>query len=159
MLPSSSIGRESDLVELLALTACQTAVGDDRAALGLAGVGRAGWCQKRPGFPLVYQDAPVSNSVLRQLEQLRREQSRGSAYGSTRTDCGWGQYAHPPTGRSSSSVTGCSLIIRRNVPCCPSLLAFCLRFTLCPLNLCRFWFLQLCESFNSVEAISQVSRS
>jgi len=32
------IGRESDLVELLALTACQTAVGDDRAALGLAGV-------------------------------------------------------------------------------------------------------------------------
>lgn len=32
------IHNESELVELLVLTACQTAVGDDRAALGLAGV-------------------------------------------------------------------------------------------------------------------------
>jgi len=93
----------------------------------------------------------VSNSVY-DSEQLRREQSRGSAYGSTRTDCGWGQYAHPPTGhRSSSSVTGCSLIIR----CGTYLVALhCLRSASGSHSVSELVSLLVpptCESFNSVK--------
>jgi len=58
-----SIGRESDLVELLALTACQTVVGDDRAALGLAGVAVQAGVRSALASLWFIQDAPTVTLV------------------------------------------------------------------------------------------------
>jgi len=53
-----SIGRGSNSVELLTLTACQTAVGDDRAALGLAGVAVQAGVKSALASLWYIQDAP-----------------------------------------------------------------------------------------------------
>jgi len=98
-----SIGRESWLGRV-ARTHGQTAVRDDRAALGqLASpcrLFRSAWLLVYPKIPTVTLVTPV----LRQLEQLQTWRAKpGLCVQLNRTDCGWGQYAHPPTGHRSSS--------------------------------------------------------
>ncbi len=58
-----SIKSESDAVELLFLTACQTAVGDDRAILGLAGVAVGAGVRSALATLWFIQDAPTVTLV------------------------------------------------------------------------------------------------
>ncbi|GAB4173505.1 MAG: hypothetical protein Fur006_02880 [Coleofasciculaceae cyanobacterium] len=90
--------RGTDTVELLALTACQTAVGDDRAALGLAGVAVQAGVRSALASLWFIQDAPtvtfvtkfyasLNNSGVSKAEALRAAQLELIEAG--------GQYAHP----------------------------------------------------------------
>lgn len=93
-----SISPRSRAVELLALTACQTAAGDDRSALGLAGVAIQAGVRSALASLWFIQDAPtvtlvtkfyasLSNSSVSKAEALRAAQTALIATG--------GQYAHP----------------------------------------------------------------
>jgi CHAT domain-containing protein len=93
-----SLNRGSDAVELLALTACQTAAGDDRAALGLAGVAvQAGVKSALASLWFVQDTATVKlvtkfyaswqDSAMSKAEALRAAQLELIEMG--------GQYAHP----------------------------------------------------------------
>lgn len=92
------IKRGTDTVELLVLTACQTAVGDDRAALGLAGVAVQAGVRSALASLWFIQDAPtvtlvtkfyasLNNSGVSKAEALRAAQLELIEAG--------GQYAHP----------------------------------------------------------------
>ncbi|AOY79058.1 CHAT domain-containing protein [Moorena producens JHB] len=68
----SGVSRKPDSGELLALTACQTAVGDDRAALGLAGIAvRAGVSSALASLWSV-NDASTAQLVTEFYANLRR---------------------------------------------------------------------------------------
>ncbi len=93
-----SLNRGSDAVELLALTACQTAAGDDRAALGLAGVAVQAGVKSALASLWFIQDAATvklvtkfyaswQDSAMSKAEALRAAQLELIEMG--------GQYAHP----------------------------------------------------------------
>ena len=63
--------REDQPLELLTLSACQTAAGDDRAALGLAGVAAAGGRAQRAGDALVGERSGLHRSRQRVLHPAR----------------------------------------------------------------------------------------
>ena len=67
-------GRYSDEpVELLLLSACETAVGDERAALGLAGVAIRAGARSAMGSLWSVSDAAASELVVGFYEQLGTE--------------------------------------------------------------------------------------
>lgn len=65
-----SISSKSNSIELLALTACQTAVGDDRAALGLAGVAVSAGVRSVLATLWFIQDAPTVTLVTKFYARL-----------------------------------------------------------------------------------------
>ena len=90
--------RGTDTVELLVLTACQTAVGDDRAALGLAGVAVQAGVRSALASLWFIQDAPTVTLVAKFYASLNNlGVSKAEALRTAQMeliDVG-GQYAHP----------------------------------------------------------------
>ncbi|HEY9834733.1 MAG TPA: CHAT domain-containing protein [Stenomitos sp.] len=90
--------RETDSVELLVLTACQTAVGDDRAALGLAGVAVQAGVRSALASLWFIQDAPTVTLVAKFYASLNNsEVSKAEALRAAQLELieAGGQYAHP----------------------------------------------------------------
>lgn len=93
-----SVSSQSGSVELLTLTACQTAVGDDRAALGLAGVALQAGVKSAIASLWFIQDAPTVDLVTKFYANLRNtDMSKAQALQSAQqaTIASGGQYAHP----------------------------------------------------------------
>ncbi len=93
-----SISSKSDVVELLALTACQTAVGDDRAALGLAGVAVSAGVRSVLATLWFIQDAPTVTLVTKFYDRLLNSKvSKAEALQAAQQAliAMEGQYAHP----------------------------------------------------------------
>jgi CHAT domain-containing protein len=92
------IRRQSDTVELLALTACQTAAGDDRAALGLAGVAIQAGVRSALASLWYIQDAPTVTLVTKFYASLKNSgTSKAEALRAAQLELieAGGQYAHP----------------------------------------------------------------
>lgn len=93
-----SVSSQSESVELLTLTACQTAVGDDRAALGLAGVALQAGVKSAIASLWFIQDAPTVDLVTKFYANLRNtDMSKAQALQAAQkaTIAAGGQYAHP----------------------------------------------------------------
>lgn len=93
-----SVSPQSEPVELLILTACQTAVGDDRAALGLAGVALQAGVRSAIASLWFIQDAPTVDLVTKFYANLRNtSMSKAQALQAAQraTIAAGGQYAHP----------------------------------------------------------------
>ena len=68
-----NLRNQSDSVELLALTACQTALGDDRATLGLAGVALQVGVKSAVASLWSVQDASTSRLVEEFYKNYREQ--------------------------------------------------------------------------------------
>lgn len=93
-----SVSSGSESVELLTLTACQTAVGDDRAALGLAGVALQAGVKSAIASLWFIQDAPTADLVTKFYANLRNtDMSKAQALQAAQIAkiAAGGQYAHP----------------------------------------------------------------
>ncbi len=93
-----SINRNSDAVELLFLTACQTAVGDDRAALGLAGVAISAGVRSALATLWFIQDAPTVTLVTKfyhHWHKLGASKAEALQVAQQALIASGGQYAHP----------------------------------------------------------------
>ncbi|HCF28526.1 MAG TPA: hypothetical protein DEV81_15300 [Cyanobacteria bacterium UBA11049] len=93
-----SINRNSDAVELLFLTACQTAVGDDRAALGLAGVAVSAGVRSALASLWFIQDAPTVTLVTKfyhHWHKLGASKAEALQVAQQALIASGGQYAHP----------------------------------------------------------------
>ncbi|HEY9780043.1 MAG TPA: CHAT domain-containing protein [Leptolyngbyaceae cyanobacterium] len=93
-----SINHNSDAVELLFLTACQTAVGDDRAALGLAGVAVSAGVRSALATLWFIQDAPTVTLVTKfyhHWHNLGASKAEALQVAQQALIAAGGQYAHP----------------------------------------------------------------
>ena len=93
-----SINHNSDAVELLFLTACQTAVGDDRAALGLAGVAISAGVRSALATLWFIQDAPTVTLVTKfyhHWHKLGASKAEALQVAQQALIASGGQYAHP----------------------------------------------------------------
>ncbi len=92
-----SMGRQSNAVELLALTACQTAAGDDRAALGLAGIAVQAGVRSALASLWFIQDAPTVMLVTKFYESLNNGMSKAEALRAAQLELieAGGEYVHP----------------------------------------------------------------
>ncbi len=93
-----SVNSDSVSVELLVLTACETAVGDDRAALGLAGVAVQAGVRSALASLWFIQDASTATLITKFYTNLNDSSvSKADALGAaqrTLIEAG-GEYAHP----------------------------------------------------------------
>lgn len=90
--------RGPETIDLLTLTACQTAVGDDRAALGLAGVAVQAGARSALASLWSVNDAATANVAAQFYQSLRRpDTSKAAALRKAQTDLivAGGLYAHP----------------------------------------------------------------
>ncbi|MDJ0716180.1 MAG: CHAT domain-containing protein [Prochloraceae cyanobacterium] len=93
-----NISGGSRSVELLALTACETAVGDERAALGLAGVGVRAGVRSTLASLWSIQDAPTASLVSKfyaRLSQTNTTKAESLQFAQKAAIEAGGRYAHP----------------------------------------------------------------
>jgi len=83
-------------VEMLVLSACQTAIGDDRAALGLAGVAVRAGARSALGSLWQINDLATRDLIIRFYEELGKEgQSKAKALQRAQIAMLAGKYRHP----------------------------------------------------------------
>lgn len=91
--------RQGNLLELLTLTACETAMGSDRDALGIAGISLQAGARSAVASLWQVDDQSTAQLITRFYQELRRGQSRAKALQAAQR--AWlqehhkGRYSHP----------------------------------------------------------------